>query len=545
ILLKDRFEMINNLNPDLLISLHVNSSIDKDKNGLITYISKDNIDFETSDKVGNSLMAKLTKTDLKCEHLSLSNLKILTKVNCPSVLIDAGYISNDKDLNYINSKKGQTEIAQSIVDFINGKNSFNDEPKFIIPIKEKKLVRMASGYGMRTHPITKEKKMHNGMDFIAPKGTPIVAAERGTVVKAQYEGEYGNVVYINHINGFQTRYVHMSEILVEVNTQINKGTILGKVGSTGKSVSPHLHFEILKDNRYVNPKDYLPHFKSKKKTHISSPSKYSVSEKFLDFELPLPITVNSKTTNSKIGNFNKQFDNLDSKIRITQVDRNTNNEIIGFNIQTKFIKQKRFNTNMGIKSENDDIVEVLKIYPLENEFKIETDVLNKNVYSIIDKDGVKLFFDGEITLGGKEIKKIDSNQYKIKKGDTFYSIAKKHNTTISKLEKLNPGFNGNLVEGVWMYVKDDVKNNSGSINYNNLTYYYSIVNNIVRFYDKFGNESNQSLSDNLLIKLNNKNFTTYTLREIIKNNNYKFDKFSIVIDKTKTEKELQAILLML
>ena len=92
-----------------------------------------------------------------------------------------------------------------------------------------------------------------------------------------------------------------------------------------------------------------------------------------------------------------------------------------------------------------------------------------------------------------------------------------------------------------MYVKDDVKNNSGSINYNNLTYYYSIVNNIVRFYDKFGNESNQSLSDNLLIKLNNKNFTTYTLREIIKNNNYKFDKFSIVIDKTKTEKELQAI----
>ena len=102
------------------------------------------------------------------------------------------------------------------------------------------------------HPIG-----HNGIDYGAPYGTPILAAEEGTVIKAEYYGGYGNCVFIAHENGIETRYGHMSLLNVQVGDVVKRGQQIGLVGSTGHSTGPHLHFEVIFDGHFVNPILYL------------------------------------------------------------------------------------------------------------------------------------------------------------------------------------------------------------------------------------------------------------------------------------------------
>jgi murein DD-endopeptidase MepM/ murein hydrolase activator NlpD len=98
---------------------------------------------------------------------------------------------------------------------------------------------------------------HTGLDIAAPTGTPILAARDGVVTRAGWGGVYGYVVFVDHADGSQTRYAHMSRILVEVGRYVAAGETLGLVGSTGASTGPHLHFEIRLHGRAVNPLDYL------------------------------------------------------------------------------------------------------------------------------------------------------------------------------------------------------------------------------------------------------------------------------------------------
>ena len=115
--------------------------------------------------------------------------------------------------------------------------------------------RFTSGFGDRRHPLLKYMRMHNGVDWAAPTGTPIAAAGDGTVEQVGGRGGYGNYVRLRHANGFSTAYGHMSRYAAGVapGVTVKQGQIIGYVGSTGLSTGPHLHFEVLVNNSYVNP----------------------------------------------------------------------------------------------------------------------------------------------------------------------------------------------------------------------------------------------------------------------------------------------------
>ncbi|MNS37752.1 Murein DD-endopeptidase MepM [compost metagenome] len=110
---------------------------------------------------------------------------------------------------------------------------------------------------MRRHPITGQNKMHTGLDIAASSGTPVKAPASGTVSFAGWNGGYGNYVVIDHGNGLQTAYAHMSAINVKRGQRVTAGTQVGRVGSTGMSTGPHMHFEVKRNGQFVNPQGFL------------------------------------------------------------------------------------------------------------------------------------------------------------------------------------------------------------------------------------------------------------------------------------------------
>ncbi|KEO72534.1 M23 family metallopeptidase [Anditalea andensis] len=128
----------------------------------------------------------------------------------------------------------------------------------IQPIHNEELNNLASGFGIRLHPILKVRKMHTGIDFSAPKGTPIYATGDGVIDLIQTEfGGYGKNIIIDHGFGFTTRYAHMNDFNVKKGQKVKRGDCIGYVGNTGSSTAPHVHYEIIKDGVHVNPVHYF------------------------------------------------------------------------------------------------------------------------------------------------------------------------------------------------------------------------------------------------------------------------------------------------
>ncbi|MHA7877825.1 MAG: M23 family metallopeptidase [Bacteroidota bacterium] len=128
----------------------------------------------------------------------------------------------------------------------------------IQPLSNKDLKRLSSPFGMRLHPIHKIPVMHEGVDFAAPRGTPIYATGNGVVKLAKKSARgYGNHVEIDHGYGFLTKYCHMQSFKVKPGQKVTRGQCIGYVGSTGTSTSPHLHYEIVKNRKKVNPVHYF------------------------------------------------------------------------------------------------------------------------------------------------------------------------------------------------------------------------------------------------------------------------------------------------
>ncbi|HPD52395.1 MAG: M23 family metallopeptidase [Bacteroidota bacterium] len=151
----------------------------------------------------------------------------------------------------------QSKSFDEVWDLVKNKNNMLASIPAIQPVANKDLTRVASGYGMRIHPIYKTEKMHTGMDFTSPVGTEIHATGNGVVNKVEYDGRgYGNNVIISHGFGYQTLYGHMSKILVRPGQKVSRGDLIGYVGNTGTSTGPHLHYEVLKGGKPVNPVNY-------------------------------------------------------------------------------------------------------------------------------------------------------------------------------------------------------------------------------------------------------------------------------------------------
>ena len=117
--------------------------------------------------------------------------------------------------------------------------------------------RVSSPFGYRIHPVLGIKKLHTGIDIPAPTGTPTVAVSSGTVIYSGVQGSYGNTVMIQHDNGLVSLYAHNSSLVVKVGDQVKKGQVVAKIGSTGRSTGPHLHFEIRVNGTAQNPLNYL------------------------------------------------------------------------------------------------------------------------------------------------------------------------------------------------------------------------------------------------------------------------------------------------
>ncbi len=148
----------------------------------------------------------------------------------------------------------QSKSLDEIIELASDKEKLLAAVPAIQPVSKEDLTRMASGYGWRLDPFTKARKMHSGMDFTSPRGTPIYATGTGKVIRADSRSTgYGKHVRIDHGFGYITLYAHLSKYNVRNGKKVKRGDVIGYVGSTGRSQAPHLHYEVRYNKRKINP----------------------------------------------------------------------------------------------------------------------------------------------------------------------------------------------------------------------------------------------------------------------------------------------------
>lgn len=118
-------------------------------------------------------------------------------------------------------------------------------------------IGLSSNFGARIDPFTRSLAQHPGVDFSAPSGTPILASGDGVVLRAEYDGAYGNFIEIEHADQFVSKYAHARKLHVQVGQKIKRGQLIAEVGSTGRSTGPHLHYEISRNGNIINPMQIL------------------------------------------------------------------------------------------------------------------------------------------------------------------------------------------------------------------------------------------------------------------------------------------------
>lgn len=148
----------------------------------------------------------------------------------------------------------QKKSYNQLVDLVKNKEKLLAGTPAIQPVSNKDLNRIASGFGYRIDPVYKTVKLHAGLDFAAPQGTPIYATADGNVSESGFsDGGYGNHVVINHGYGYETLYGHMVRIKARRGQHVKRGEVIGYVGSTGKSTGPHCHYEVHKNGQKLDP----------------------------------------------------------------------------------------------------------------------------------------------------------------------------------------------------------------------------------------------------------------------------------------------------
>ncbi len=156
----------------------------------------------------------------------------------------------------ISTMKIQTQSFETVTKLVKNKEKMLACIPSIQPIAIKDLIRHGSPFGYRFHPILHIYRMHAGVDLTAKEGTPIYATGQGKVIAAGGQNGYGNVVKIDHGFGYTTVYAHMSKIAIKNGQKVNRGDIIGYVGCTGLSTSPHCHYEVRINNKPVDPMNF-------------------------------------------------------------------------------------------------------------------------------------------------------------------------------------------------------------------------------------------------------------------------------------------------
>jgi len=228
-----------------------------------------------------SILTERTKQlELKMQELEARDNNVYRSVFEALPIHDSARVKDQeikKEVTLIQSL-GETEIVKSTTNQLNNlslrlafqsksysdiENMVKNKEKLLLaipaiqPVSNKDLNRIASGFGMRLHPILKIYRPHNGLDFTAPVGVPIYATADGRVKTAEFNAGFGNHVVINHGYGFETVYGHMSKIKARSGEYVKRGEVIGYVGSTGLSSGPHCHYEVHRNGVPVDPIYYF------------------------------------------------------------------------------------------------------------------------------------------------------------------------------------------------------------------------------------------------------------------------------------------------
>lgn len=211
--------------------------------------AKDDVEFKKQlreDKKGE-IQELVSQKEQRIETLSISRAELESKIKKSKAELaklekqeDALLAESNKLINYIKSLSSKAKYAGGSMTW---------------PLPSGKKV--VSAYGMRRHPILKKNKMHTGIDIDGKTGDSIVAANKGTVIIAQWQSGYGNTVVVDHGGGITTLYAHCSKLLVKVGDEVKAGQVIAKVGSTGLATGPHLHFEVRVNGSTKNPLNYV------------------------------------------------------------------------------------------------------------------------------------------------------------------------------------------------------------------------------------------------------------------------------------------------
>ncbi len=223
---------------------------------IISEIEKTEIDYEKTREDYQRASASLDgyKKNLEEKRLSVDvEYKELEKVIFE---VQNTLQLQEEDYNAINDiEKGYaSEIGQVKIDIEELSEYLSD--KFRWPLYQNQSYYISSYFGNRNGPFA-GKEHHNGVDIVVPKGTSILASAGGVVTRSEYAPVFGNVVVITHGNGLQTLYCHCNKRLVSVGDKVKQGDVIAKVGSTGNSTGPHLHFAFILNGSYVNPEKYI------------------------------------------------------------------------------------------------------------------------------------------------------------------------------------------------------------------------------------------------------------------------------------------------
>lgn len=185
------------------------------------------------------------------DRASIEAISTFKNVDSPDSEMDLEEIKDQDELTQV--VQTMKEEFNTLIDVIESEKEYLDCLPDLVPVEG----RISSGFGYRRHPITGLRSFHYGIDITANRGVEVQAAGTGVVVFSGWSGGFGNVVIISHGYGYETVYAHNSKLLVSVGDKVNKGDIISKVGTTGNSTGPHLHFEIRIDGEAVDPTGVL------------------------------------------------------------------------------------------------------------------------------------------------------------------------------------------------------------------------------------------------------------------------------------------------
>ena len=230
-----------------IISNHDHEALEDYKLALADLDYKRSVQMAVAKETGEQVDAQA----LKIEELALSREELENRISALQNEID-NFDKLEKELSN-QSKKLESEIQELTKKAQEAAAYAEGAMKWPLP----GYTRLSSQFGRRVHPVTKVVKNHTGIDIPAPTGTTIVAAKGGTVIVAGVQGGYGNTVVISHGGGITTLYGHCSKLLVKNGQQVKAGATIAKVGSTGVSTGPHLHFEVRKNGTPVQPTSYF------------------------------------------------------------------------------------------------------------------------------------------------------------------------------------------------------------------------------------------------------------------------------------------------